>query len=263
MLGRVARKLGSLWIARVPESPCRLERSSPIVSFTFDDFPRTAWTVGGRILEDAGFRGTYFVSAAFSPSRMRDEVPFGILQGTDYYEMEDLVQLHERGHELGSHSFSHLRLPSQAKADIESSIAENARFIREAIGEELPLPSFAYPQGAVSVMTRRIVSRHFASCRGTSPGINSGRIDLACLRAICIDVRFDPRRRLPQMIEEAQRRNGWLIFCMHDMERRPSRWGCTPAVFEEIVRQIRLAGLEVATIEHVVPRRPTPSRVCA
>ncbi len=259
MLGRVARKLGSQWIARVPESPCSLERSSPIVSFTFDDFPRTAWTVGGRILEDAGFRGTYFVSAAFSPPRMRDEVPFGILDGTAYYEMEDLVQLDERGHELGSHSFDHLRVPSQAKADIESSIADNARFIREAIGREVPLHSFAYPQGAVSVRTRRIVSRYFSSCRGTAPGINSGRIDLACLRAVCIDDRFDPRRNLPPMLEAAKRQNGWLIFCAHDMAHQSSRWGCTPAVFEEIVRQVRVAGMDVAPIAQVVPKRRTPA----
>ena len=263
MLRRIARKLSSQWITRVPERPHRLERFSPIASFTFDDFPRTAWTVGGRILEDAGFRGTYYVSAAFSPPKMRDQVPFGIIEGTDYYEMEDLVQLHERGHELGSHSFEHLRLPSQAKADIESSIADNARFIRDAIGEQLPLHSFAYPQGAVSVRTRRIVSMHYSSCRGTSPGINSGRIDLACLRALCIDNQYEPRRSLQPMIEEAKRSNGWLIFCMHDIARKPSRWGCTPAMFEEIVRQVRVAGLEVATIEDIVPRRHTPARIGA
>ena len=263
MFKRVAKKLGSQWIARVPERPHKLERSSPIASFTFDDFPRTAWTVGGRILEDAGFRATYFVSAAFSPPRMRDQVPFGILEGTEYYEMEDLVQLHQRGHELGSHSFDHLRVPSQAKADIESSIVHNLRFIREAIGEELTLNSFAYPQGAVSVRTRRIVSEYFTSCRGTSPGVNAGRIDLACLRAICIDDRFGPRRSIPRMIEEASQSNGWLIFCMHDIARQPSRWGCTPAVFEDIVRQVRVAGLEVATIDKVVPKRPTPALVGA
>jgi peptidoglycan/xylan/chitin deacetylase (PgdA/CDA1 family) len=191
---------------------------------------------------------------------MRNEVPFGILEGTSFYEMDDLVQLHERGHELGSHSFDHLRVPSQTKADIESSIADNARFIREAVGKEIPLNSFAYPQGAVSVRTRRIVSKYFSSCRGTSPGINSGRVDLACLRAVCIDDRFDPRRSLPPMIEEARRRNGWLIFCAHDVEPRPSRWGCTPAVFEEIVRQVRVAQLDVATIDQVVPRRSKPVR---
>jgi peptidoglycan/xylan/chitin deacetylase (PgdA/CDA1 family) len=263
MLRRVARKLGSQWIARIPARPYRLNLHSPTVTFTFDDFPRTAWTLGGRILEDAGFRGTYFVSAAFSPQNMRDRMPFGVIEGTEYYEIEDLAQLHERGHELGSHSFEHLRLPSQMESDIESSIVDNARFIREAVGKQLPLHSFAYPQGAVSVRTRRIASKHFSSCRGTYPGINSGRIDLACLKALCIESRFDPRRSLQPMIEEANRRNGWLIFCMHDVALRPSRWGCTPAVFEEIVRQVRVAGLKVATIETVVPQRPIADRIDA
>ena len=38
---------------------CEFQRS--VVSFTFDDFPRTALEIGGRILEDAGVRGTYTV----------------------------------------------------------------------------------------------------------------------------------------------------------------------------------------------------------
>ena len=53
-----------------------LDLTSPIASPTFDDFPRIAWTVCRRILEDAGFRGTYFVSATFSLPRIRDQVPF-------------------------------------------------------------------------------------------------------------------------------------------------------------------------------------------
>ena len=67
---------------------------------------------------------------------------------------------------------------------------------------------------------RRIVARYFSSRRGTNPGINSGRLDLACLRAFCIDNRFDHRRSLSPMIDEAKRQNGWLI-CTHDMARQP------------------------------------------
>jgi Polysaccharide deacetylase. len=186
---------------------------------------------------------------------MRKEVPFGVIEGVRYYELEDLVQLYKRGHELGCHSFDHLRVPGQAGSDIELSIADNAEFVGQAIGRRLPLHSFAYPQGAVSLRTRKIVARHFSSCRGTSHGINSGRIDLSFLRAVSIDGLFDPGRSLPPIIEEAKRRNGWLIFCAHDIERRPSRWGCTPTVFEEIVRQVRTARMDVATIEQLVPER--------
>jgi len=53
---------------------------------------------------------------------MRNEAPFRIFERNDYYEMEELVEPHVRNHELGSDSFSHLRVPSHVQADIESSI---------------------------------------------------------------------------------------------------------------------------------------------
>ena len=34
----------------------------PVVSFTFDDFPRSALTVGGRVLRAHGWAGTYFTA---------------------------------------------------------------------------------------------------------------------------------------------------------------------------------------------------------
>ncbi len=40
-----------------------LGNNGPIVSFTFDDFPRSAYTVGGAILEEFGARGTYYATA--------------------------------------------------------------------------------------------------------------------------------------------------------------------------------------------------------
>lgn len=253
MLNRIAKKIDQYWMAHFPERAHKLERLEPVVSFTFDDFPRTAWTIGGRILEDAGFRATYFVSAAFSPERMHVEMPFGMLEGTNFYEMEDLCELREHDHEIGSHGFRHVRVPSQTRFDVEQSVIKNAEFLRNAIGSDLSLRSFAYPQGAVSPRTRKLLSQHFSSCRGTRRGINSGLIDLALLQAVVVDNQFDPKCELPALIEQVKRGKGWLIFCAHDIQEKPSRWGCTPDVFEEIVRQVRLARIEVAKIEQIAP----------
>jgi peptidoglycan/xylan/chitin deacetylase (PgdA/CDA1 family) len=251
MVNRVIAKLSQRWMSLVPEVAVKRERRAPVVSFTFDDFPRTSWTIGGRVLEDAGYRGTYFVSATFSPQRLCEGTPFGMLEGTTYYEIEDLVELHDHGHEMGCHTFDHFRVPDQTTSEIESAIANNAEFVRNALRIDLSLRSFAYPQGAVSPRTRQILSRHFASCRGTRYGVNAGWIDLALLQAIVVGDRFDPKIDLPPLIEQAKRRNGWLIFCAHDIQEKPSRWGCTPDVFEEIVRQVRRAGIEVSTIDQI------------
>ena len=58
-LGSLRRRaLCSLYRRTMP-----LGNAGPIVSFTFDDFPRSAYSVGGAMLEKFGARGTYYVTA--------------------------------------------------------------------------------------------------------------------------------------------------------------------------------------------------------
>ncbi len=71
----------------------------PIVSFGFDDFPRTAYSVGGRILESFGARGTYYVA----PALMHSDGPLGEICNAD-----DILNLLEKGHELGTQTLHHL-----------------------------------------------------------------------------------------------------------------------------------------------------------
>ena len=40
----------------------RMRNSQPLISFTFDDFPRAALFTAGTLLENHGVRGTYYVS---------------------------------------------------------------------------------------------------------------------------------------------------------------------------------------------------------
>ena len=58
-LGDVRRKI----LSSLHRRTIALGSLGPIVSFTFDDFPRTAYSVGGAILEKFGARGTYYVAA--------------------------------------------------------------------------------------------------------------------------------------------------------------------------------------------------------
>ena len=71
----------------------------PFVTFTFDDFHRSALTIGGAILEECGGRGTYYTA-------------MGLLGGHDdygeYFRSSDLRSLVDRGHELANHTYSHV-----------------------------------------------------------------------------------------------------------------------------------------------------------
>src|SRR5271169_4689030 len=70
----------------------------PFVSFAFDDFPRTAYTVGGSTLKKFGVRGTYYVAMGL----MNTSNELG-----EQFRLEDLHAAAADGHELASHTFSH------------------------------------------------------------------------------------------------------------------------------------------------------------
>lgn len=225
---------------------------APVATITFDDFPRTAWTVGGRILESHGVRGTYFVSAAFAPERLQEAPAFGITEGVTYYEIDDLAAAHDNGHEIGCHSFGHVRAPMLTNADLIASVERNAEFVRRCLGDVV-MTSFAFPQGAANVRTKRLLSKRFAVCRGTWPGINSGLFDLSLLRTTALDRQFD-EARFSDVIRKAKASNAWIVIYTHDIDDKPSPWGCTPRHLGSVVEQLLKHGIEVLPLKNALAR---------
>jgi len=253
MLSRVIRaankRLTNIW----PVKFRRGRLSAPVATITFDDFPRSAWTAGGSVLERCGVRGTYFVSAAFSPERLRQGPASGIIQGLEYYQLEDLAAAYEHGHEIGCHTFDHIRVPRLTDLDLEESIARNADFVRDCLGDVL-MTSFSFPRGAVNIRTKRLFSKHFAVCRGTWPGMNSGWFDLSLLRTFSLDPDFDQRVRLSEAIQKAKATNAWIVFFTHDISQSPSPWGCTPQLLESVVSQLSEHGIEILPMKSALAR---------
>jgi peptidoglycan/xylan/chitin deacetylase (PgdA/CDA1 family) len=81
------------------KSIARLTTNRPLLSFTFDDFPRSSYTNGGTILNNFGFKATYYVSLGL----MGKELPVG-----PAFINEDIEKLMKDGHELGCHTYDHL-----------------------------------------------------------------------------------------------------------------------------------------------------------
>src|SRR5437899_9506135 len=69
-----------------------------IISFTFDDFPLSALSVGGAILNRFGLAGTYYASLGLEGR----DAPTGRI-----FSRGDLKRVLEEGHELGCHTFAH------------------------------------------------------------------------------------------------------------------------------------------------------------
>ena len=78
--------------------PLLIKSATPLVSFTFDDFPRSALLAGGAILRRFGLTGTFYASFGL----MGRTAPTGSI-----FVRQDLDVLREQGHELGCHTFDH------------------------------------------------------------------------------------------------------------------------------------------------------------
>lgn len=200
--------------------------AEPVISFTFDDFPHSALTAGGKALEQHGLAGTYYVSLGL----MGKDTPTGRI-----FAEEDLADLVSRGHELGCHTYAHCDAWDTAPADFERSIVEN----QQAIAKLLPgltLHSLSYPISCPRPQTKKLAAKHFACCRGGGQGPNAGTADLNFLNAFFLEQSRNNFEAIKQVINLNRSLSGWLIFATHDVAENPTPFGCTPVFFEEVVR---------------------------
>jgi peptidoglycan/xylan/chitin deacetylase (PgdA/CDA1 family) len=220
--------------------PLRLRNETPMVSFTFDDIPKSAATTGAAILEDHGVRGTFYVSGGLvgtTPSAHWAAV-----------DVPDIVALHRRGHEIGCHTFSHRRTCDLDAASFTTEIEQNRRYLH-SVDPSIRIENFAYPFGYGAFGRRQQLKAAFQSCRSIVPGVNSGTVDLQFLHAMpLIDQHID-RDAIERALDETQVNNGWLIFYGHDVAESPSPYGCSPALLNhalEAASRRKIRGLNTA-----------------
>lgn len=213
--------------------------TAPVVSFSFDDFPRSAATEGASILREFGVRGTYFVAGARA-GRHLDEA--------DQFTVDDLLAVAEAGHEIGCHTFGHIRLPTASHKEITDDLLRNQEFVQRILGD-YTMCSFAYPDGDVSITTKALVGRWFPICRGIWNGVNHKRIDFTQLKAVSLERSFD-RARVEKALDDAMRSNGWVIFFTHDVSDKPSPYGCRPSHLAGVLQAVVERGIEILPMKN-------------
>lgn len=237
-LGLLRRRLlSSVYSRRV-----LLGARGPIVSFTFDDFPRTALTAGGAILKAHGVRGTYYAAIGL----MNNSNQLG-----DQFRRGDLDALLRDGHELASHTFSHVSCRSVSGSTFRREVESGRRAIEELTGRS-DFGNFAFPFGEVTLNAKRIVGKDVASSRSIWSGLNGPELDLNLLRANSLYGDRDKCAHVRELIQENERQRSWLIFYSHDVCRTPSRFGCTPELLEFAVSFASQRRACILTVAEVV-----------
>ncbi len=218
--------------------PAVISPSQPIVSFTFDDFPRSALIEAGATLRSFGWLGTYFTSFGL----MGRTAPTG-----EIFTADDLPEFIRQGHEMACHTFDHCHSWDTAPGDFDASIRRNQR----AVAEFLPgtaLRTFSYPISVPQPRTKQFVGRHYSCARGGGQTYNSGLCDLNLLSAFFIEQSRDHLDAIKRVIDKAVAAQGWLILATHDVTKSPTRFGCTPALFRHIAQHVAASGATVLPV---------------
>jgi len=234
LLGGLSRKAARHHCSK----PFRMLNREPLVSFTFDDVPDSAYLNGARILDEAGFHGTFYIAS-------------GICGTSDtHWQVIDNSQvraLHDGGHEIGCHTFSHVAVETLDAPNMAEETERNRERLM-ALCPGIRLTNFCYPFGKVSLPRKLQLQKSFDTCRGIYEGINAGKIDLALLRVIELYDRTLTEEKLERVLRETRERNGWLIFYTHDVADPPSWIGCSPAKFKSTVKAVQDQGMRCVTI---------------
>jgi peptidoglycan/xylan/chitin deacetylase (PgdA/CDA1 family) len=214
LTARVSNRLARDWRT----APFRLRNDGPMVSFTFDDIPKSAATTGAHLLGEYDAQATFYVAGG-----LMDKWSGHWTGAND----DDIVRLHHGGHEIACHTFSHPRATDLDAAAMTAEIETNRRYLT-ALDSSIKLENFAYPYGLASVPRKTQLRRIFRSSRGIHPGVNNGIVDLQLLRAMPLTQQHIDRDGINRAFDEAVATNGWLIFYSHDVETSPSPYGCSP-----------------------------------
>ena len=232
------RSLSSVHSRRVA-----IGNQGPVVSFCFDDFPVTAYTVGGAILKSFGARGTYYAAMGL----MNTSNHLG-----DHFSHRDLHSLITDGHELACHTFSHISCRTVPFPEFEADVNRGRDAIRKTTGYE-PV-NFSYPFGHVTLTAKKKLSAQLRSCRGIYGGVNAPTIDLNLLRANGLYGDVDRLPEMESLLSRNAQLGGWLIFYTHDVRSTPSEFGCTPALLEKVIAAAAGRGSRIVPIDQVVSR---------
>lgn len=236
--GGLMSRVNRQWARFAGRAPLSISLDHAIVSFSFDDFPKSAATIAAPALEQRDWRATYYAAAGFAGG----ETHHGAM-----FDTADLHRLTQAGHEIGCHTYGHIDCATAALADIMRDVERNARAL-SAMGYEGALDSFAFPYGEARPEVKRALGSRFSTLRGVRAQINRGNADRHLLNAIPLDGGEAGIQRAVEAAEALVHHPGWLVYYGHDVQDSPTEWGCTPEQFDHVCDAVERSGARVLPV---------------
>ena len=212
--------------------------SSVMVTFTFDDVPKSVFTVGFPILEKYHYPATIYVET-------RNTTFNG------YMNWDDVGVVAKAGWEIGAHTHTHPHLTKLTNEEIlEDLLISTQEFAAHGYAPQ----NFASPFGDMDERVLAIIKRHYASQRAAWPnGVNVGELDPYNIQSYAIS-KDTTWEEMSNLLDGLQREGGWLVLQMHDVTPKGVTVGqqYDTNLLEDIVEEVHSRGFPVITIRQAL-----------
>jgi len=238
---KLSRRIGRKIIPHFSKRMMHFEIDRPVVSISFDDFPKSVMEKALPALDKYGWKASFYVAAGLENITNH----LGL-----HFNRDDLKQLQREGHEIGCHTYHHLNVTELSDRRKIEQIRSNAKAMK-SLGFDEKMRTFAYPFGEASLTCKKQLESSFDSMRGIMRGIHYGKVDLNQVKSVPIYTGSTMQQTLG-FIDSLQKKPGWLTLFTHDIRKNPSEWGCTLEDFEYTLETIHNSGAIVLPIQQAI-----------
>lgn len=198
------------------------------ISYTFDDGLRDQYTIGVPMLNEVGFRGTFFViPGKVSPTtedaekRKNDKRAWGTITWAELRGMA------AQGHEIANHTWSHRGLAKLPLEEVAAEFSRAAETIAREIGRPPMTLAFPFNQSTPEIQT--LALRHHVAYRSRQLGVGGEKSTLSSLNAWAEK----------QVVERT-----WGVVMAHGIGRGYAAF-TDPNIFREHLRHVKSREVEI------------------
>ena len=120
-----------------------------LITFTFDDGFEECYTVIAPLLEKYNTRGTFFINSNYIESNGEYQKAFNkrvAISTKTPMNWSQVIDLHNRGHLIGSHNLDHLNFGELTNEEIDFQLKENKKILEEKLDYKCVYFAWTYGQ---------------------------------------------------------------------------------------------------------------------
>lgn len=214
-------------------------KKQAVISFTFDDVPRSAFNNAVPILNKHDIKATFYVAMGLTNDTCDEQ--------EGYLRPDEIIKLHQLGHNIACHTYEHYMLDAGSAQELAADSKKNVASLKKLLGLE-QIEHFSYPFGQVNFSLKKMLAKEYKTMRSSRPGINLKKTDLNLLKATSIYSPSFNKKNLQKLIEQTIAEHGWLILYTHGVNEHPDNYSCTPEQLAWVVDECRKSSAKILSI---------------